>query len=139
MLQVLHNKMLRIISGKRQSDKVNMQSLRSENKMMSVNQMTCYHILIETFNIIHFGSSNNIKNNLIPKFERTRQGKLIVPLVKKSSCQGFSYYAAKLWNKLPTEIKSLGVNNKPVDSKDLKGFKRNIKKWIWNGGIPKSH
>ena len=42
-LQVIQNKMLRMIFGYRMEDKINMEKLREEIKMFSVNQMNIYH------------------------------------------------------------------------------------------------
>ena len=63
---------------------------------------------------------------------------LKVPLVTKASCRGFTYYAAKLWNSLPSKMR---VREKPhqdskVDRKRLNAFKSEIKAWICDGGVP---
>ena len=63
---------------------------------------------------------------------------LNVPLVKRVSCRGFSFYAARIWNELPADIRS---QEKPhqsvtVDEKRVGQFKAKIKKWIWDGGVP---
>ena len=46
-LQVLQNNMLRLIHGLRISNRVNMLELRTEIKIMSVNQMSIYHTIME--------------------------------------------------------------------------------------------
>ena len=63
-LQVLQNDMIRLINGKRRSQHTNMKELRAEMKMMSVNQMTVYHALLETFNIKNHGSVESIRQKL---------------------------------------------------------------------------
>ena len=63
-LQVLQNNRLRIIHGLRISDRVNMLELRTKIKMMSVNQMTIYHTIIEVFNILYNKSSEQIRFSL---------------------------------------------------------------------------
>ena len=42
-IQILQNKMLRLILGLKQKNYVNMQQVRENIKMMSVNQMCIYH------------------------------------------------------------------------------------------------
>ena len=54
--------MLRVIHGLRISNRVNMVELRTKIKMMSVNQMSIYHTIMEVFNIIHNKSSEQISN-----------------------------------------------------------------------------
>ena len=51
-LQTIQNTMLRMIFGFRMQDMVNMEKLRAEIGMFSVNQMNCYHVLIEAFNVM---------------------------------------------------------------------------------------
>ena len=59
-LQVVQNDMVRELFGHRRKDRINMQTLREKHNMMSVNQLACYHILIETFNILYNDSSPQI-------------------------------------------------------------------------------
>ena len=61
-LQIMQNNMLRIIHGLRISDRVSMLELRTEIKIMSVNQMTIYHTIMEVFNILYNYSSEQINN-----------------------------------------------------------------------------
>ena len=77
-----------------------------------------------------------MKKKLIPNSEHSKS--LKVPLVTKASCRGFTYYAAKLWNSLPSKMR---VREKPhqdskVDRKRLNAFKSEIKAWICDGGVP---
>ena len=55
-LQVIQNSMLRMIFGFRLQDQVNMEELRDKIGMFSVNQLNCYHVLKEAFNIINLSS-----------------------------------------------------------------------------------
>ena len=98
-LQVTQNKLFRLLDGKSKKDKVNVERIAKKFELMSINQMTCYHILMETYKIIHFGASEKLKKKLLPNSEHSKS--LKVPLVTKASCRGFTYYAAKLWNSLP--------------------------------------
>ena len=43
----------------------NMEKLRNELKMMSVNQLSCYHTAVEMFNIINYKSSASLHEELI--------------------------------------------------------------------------
>ena len=94
--------------------------------MFSVNQLNCYHVLIEAFNVIHFGSSSKIREKWIPNEQRIysnrRQHDVKVPKFDHVRCQGFSWFAAKMWNKLPENIKE-------IENPDL--FKVKIKDHIW--------
>ena len=68
---------------------------------------------------------------------------LRVPLVKKTSCRGFGYYAARLWNKLPAKIRISAMNVKSNQKSRLLSFQKSIKDWILGdpvkgikGGVP---
>ena len=131
-LQVLQNDMVRMLSMKRRSDKVNMADLRRKMGIMSVNQIAVYHILIETFNIVHYNSVEKIRNKLIvEKSEKalrsSAKGQLAVIKRPKENCLGFTYSASKLWNKLPKEISC---------QESPKTFKKMVKAWIWNNNVP---
>ena len=73
-----------------------------------------------------------IRNKLLPN--NPHSTRLTVPLFKKDSCRSFSYYAAKLWNLLPLEIRSNGMPKSGLDKRAedsrLNSFKTEIKKWI---------
>ena len=118
--------MLRMIFGFRISDQINMEKLRNEIGMFSINQLNCYHVLLEAFNIKHFGSSEKIQEKWVPENQRLYSNRRLhdvkVPKVDHVRCQGFSWYAAKLWNKLPEIIESI---QKPSI------FKTKKKDWIW--------
>ena len=53
--------MLRAMFGHKRADMVNIEKLRKDQGMLSVNQLACYHILIETFNILKKNSSPQIE------------------------------------------------------------------------------
>ena len=91
-LQVLQNDMIRELFGYKRKDRVNMDSLRAAQKMLSVNQIACYHILLETFNILVKNSSPQIKEKIKHR-ENTRydmrsneKGDLNVIEKPKKSC-----------------------------------------------------
>ena len=117
----------RMVFDYRIKDQVNMEKLREKIGMFSVNQLNCYHVYIEAFNIINYGSSEKILEKWRPKDHRVysnrRQHDVKVPKVDHVRCQGFSYYAAKMWNNLPVHIKEI---------KELNQFKARIKNHIWD-------
>ena len=126
-LQVMQNNMLRMIHGKRISDRVNMQDLRSRIKMMSVNQMNIYHTVMEVFNIIHYSSSDLLKEKY-SHHNRHSHRKNANNLVKvpeqpqRKYCTGFTYCGAKIYNSLPNNI---------LETQDRTTFKKLVKIWIW--------
>ena len=125
-LQVIQNGMLRMIFGYRQRDMVNMEKLRKSIGMFSINQMNIYHVLLEAFNIINHGSAEKIQEKwLTPNdshYSNRRKQNVRIPKVNHTSCQGFSWNGAKLWNQLPESLK---------DVKNGEAFKVQMKKYIW--------
>ena len=73
-LQTLQNSMLRTIYGLPPSQHTNMKKLRLSLKMMSINQMSVYHTLIETYNVIRNSSSDHLKEKLLPKADNKGYG-----------------------------------------------------------------
>ena len=128
LLQTLQNTMIRIILGINKKCHTNMQEVREKNKMMSVNQMCIYHILIEAYNVIRNSSSkqNKIKwsnkqeNKYSLRSETNHDQKIPEKPIPK--CTGFSYTGAKLFNKLPCDMK---------ESTNSNTFKLLAKAWIW--------
>ena len=106
---------------------INMQHLREKMGILSVNQLACYHILLETFNILNKNSSPQIEHKIKPKsnnYIHTRSSErkdLNVINKPKKNCIGFTYISAKLWNMLPVQIRDL---------KSPDPFKAAIKSWI---------
>ena len=97
--------------------------------------MVCfYHTLIETYNIVHYNSVEKIRKKLvIEKKEDDRilrsKAKDHLAVIKrpKESCVGFTYFASKLWNKLPDKIRN---------SKSSQTFKIMVKTWILDKNVP---
>ena len=125
-LQVIQNKMLRMIFEYTGEDRINMDNLREKIGMFSVNQINCYHVLLEAFNVIHFGSSEKIQEKWLKRnndaYSNRRSHNVEVPRVEHERCKGFAWYGAKMWNQLPEEIKT-------TENLDL--FKDKIKKYLW--------
>ena len=131
-LQVLQNKMLRVIHGLRISNRVNMVELRTKIKMMSVNQMSIYHTIMEVFNIIHNKSSEQISNKYSHherhSLRKNTNNYLRVPEKHEHrKCTGFTYCGAKVFNRLPIKTR---------ETKDRNIFKTLVKKWIWDEVTP---
>ena len=128
VIQTLQNSMIRIILGFKRKHHVNMQKEREKLKMMSVNQMSVYHTLLEAHNVIKNSSSNQIKlkwsnkheNKYCLRSETNNDQK--IPEKPISKCTGFSYTGAKLFNKLPSDIKEITNSNT---------FKSLAKAWVW--------
>ena len=83
-LQVVQNDILRVIYGKTRNSHTNMQKLREENKIMSVNQLSVYHVAMDMYNIINHSSSDLLQREfkLQPgryEFRSLEDGKVKVP------------------------------------------------------------
>ena len=126
-LQVIQNDMMRLLVGKSRKSHTNMEKIRKELKMMSVNQLSVYHSAIEMFNIINNKSSESLYEEM--KLESRgyglrglEEGKVKVPNKGKKSCNGFHYMGPKLWNFLPRHIRKTTIRNI---------FKDKLKDFIW--------
>ena len=127
-LQTLQNDMIRVVLNLKRKNHVNMQKVRERIKMMSVNQMAIYHTLLEAFNVIRKSSSEQIQKRWTNNHEKNHQTRsvsrndLIVPDKPKVKCTGFTYFASKLFNKLPMNIREAPNEN---------AFKILVKNYIW--------
>ena len=100
--------MLRAVFGYKREVKINMQRLRESISMFSVNQMNCYHVLVEAYNVVKNGSSNIIQEKWTHKNKeneyclrsKTNQ-EVKVPNKRNDKCLEFSYYGAQLDNQIP--------------------------------------
>ena len=98
-----------------------MKNVREEIKMMSVNQISVYHTLMEAYNIMRHSSSEQIHKkwtNIGEKKYSLRNisnNDLKVPEKPKLKCLGFTYSGAKLFNMLPPEMR---------ETKNLNTFKK---------------
>ena len=129
VLQTLQNTMIRIIFGYSKKKHINMERLRQKIKMMSVNQMCNYHNILEAYNVTKNSSSEQIKrkwsNRCDNKYTLRSETNhdLKIPVVPTSKCKGFTYYGAKLFNKLPCAMK---------ETTNRSTFKHLAKDWVWN-------
>jgi hypothetical protein len=126
-LQIVQNSMVRVILGLKQADHINMEKQRKKIKMMSVNQMSVYHTVMEAFNIINKTASEQLEKKLKlhegKHSEReSAKNELYVPMKPRIKCTGFSYLGPKLYNAIPKEVK---------EAKSTDDFKTKLKGWIW--------
>ena len=127
-LQTLQNLMLRVIFGFSKTQHINMQKLREKIELMSVNQMCVYHTILEAHNINVNSSSEQIKlkwshQHEVKYFFRSEaRNDQKVPEKPTSKCTGFSYYGAKLYNKIPCDIRK---------TPNSVQFKALVKEWTW--------
>ena len=126
-LQVVQNTMIRVIRGLKQADHINMKKVRKQINMLSVNQMSVYHTVMEAFNITNRTASEQLQNKLIRHEGRHSErsaanNELYVPKEPRINCTGFSYLGPKLYNMLTTDIKS---------AKSIEDFKNKLMGWIW--------
>ena len=92
---------------------------------------------METYKIMNFGSSELIRDKLTPASPHSKF--LTVPLFRRASCRSFSFYASRLWNTLPMEIGIRAMPKTGISEKseqNLSTFKKDIKRWILDGGVP---
>ena len=91
--------------------------------------MAIYHTLLETFNVVERGSSEQIRakwqytNAEAYALRRKNNNVRRVPDKPLISCTSFTYHAPKLFNQLPSKIKKI---------RDPDLFKKEIKTWIWD-------
>ena len=126
-LQVIQNDMIRLLIGKSRRSHTNMEKTRHQLKILSVNQLSCYHVAIEMFNIMNHKSSETLYEEMkvAPKGYSLRgieDGKVQVPEKGKKSCNGFHYIGPKLWNFLPGYIRKTTIRSI---------FKDKLKDFIW--------
>ena len=60
-LQVVQNSMVRVILGLKQADHINMREVRKQINMLSVNQMSVYHTVMEAYNIFNRTASEQLQ------------------------------------------------------------------------------
>ena len=107
VLQTLQKSMIKVIYGIKKKNHVNMKNVRENIKMMSVNQISVYHTLLEAYNIMRYSSSDQIHmkwTNISEKKYSLRSitnNDLKVPEKPMLKCLGFTYNGAKLFNMLP--------------------------------------
>ena len=127
-LQTLQNNMIRVIMGLKKEKHINMSHIRNKFQIMSVNQICIYHTILEAYNIMRNGASEQIQM----KWTNTRKNNyslrsitrkdLKVPDKPMPKCLGFSYNGSKLFNLLPKVLR---------ENQNSHTFKTLTKEWIW--------
>ena len=90
------------------------------SEMMSVNQISVYHILLEAYNVMRHSSTEQIHMKWTSVSEKkysltsVSNKVLKVPEKPKWKCLGFTYNGARLFNMLPLQIR---------ETKDTNAFK----------------
>lgn len=125
-LQIAQNSMMRLICGKRLTDRISISQLLESTNFLSVNQMAAQHVMSITWDIVKEDAIPEIKDKLILKQNKygTRaheREKLEVVQSKKEKYQSFINRCSKIWNEAPLTIKKC----------EKKGhFKTMVKKWV---------
>ena len=105
-----------------------MKKVRTKYKLMSVNQLSLYHTILEVYNVINKSSSDQLKEKFMPEKPRAytlrsqTEEKVKVPTKPTTKCTGFSYLGPKVWNHLPMEVRMIKTDE---------AFKEAVKDWIW--------
>ena len=92
-LQILQNKMMRIILRKKKSDRVSKHTMLEELNMLSINQTTCMSILMESWKALNLGVES-IKGN----FKTRNSKRFFNHLQGDKDPKSFVSVAAKLYN-----------------------------------------
>ena len=126
-LQVLQNDMIRLINGYTRSDHINMKELRAKTRLLSVNQLSVYHTVLEVYNVVWNNSSMQLKKKM-QKMQGSAyvtrsevRGDLPIPTKPSEGCLSFSYKGPKLWNLVPKHIR---------EETEQTTFKAELKAWI---------
>ena len=111
-LQLSQNSMMRLICGKRITDKVSIQKLLEKTNFLSVNQMAAQHIMCMTWDIVRENAIPEMKEKLILKknIYSTRafdEENLNVVCCAKEKHQSFLNRCSKIWNEAPISIKNV--------------------------------
>jgi hypothetical protein len=103
-LQILQNKMLRIISGVHLMDKVSIKSLLDRNNMFSINQMACFAILMDTWKSLNLGTLGpepSFKTRSSARYKNYLQG--------NADPKSFISMASKLYNLCSARFKTTNL------------------------------
>jgi hypothetical protein len=158
-LNVLQNEMMRIVTGRKLSDRISSKQMREELGIMSVNQLCCYHIIMETYSILVNETSEYIRDALIKMpegsdLEGEQQYRRHARVPKSEGRNNnFLFYAATLWNMLPKHMKVTDFRSQEAEesaepagscltekeeylrqkkhkAREARKFKGEVKKWI---------
>ena len=121
--------MIRVIFGLKKEKHTKMVKVCVKFKIMSVNQISVYHTLLESYNIIRNSSTEPTKCKWTDSSEKKyfirsiTNNDLRVPEKPIKKSQGFTYNAAKLFNMLPIHLR---------ETQNPTTFKSVTEAWIWD-------
>ena len=127
ILQILENKVLRIITGHGYDTPVS--QLLQESGQLSVHQQIAYHTLLTLFKVVKTGQPGYLAARLGVAHDtqqervgaRRRQHDIRLEYTKSISREGTLYRGKILWNSLPVNLRTIG---------SIASFKRRVKVWI---------
>ena len=128
ILQILENKVLRIITGRGYDTPIS--QLLEESGQLSVHQHVAYHTLLTIFKVMKTGEPGYLAGRLgVTREEvqldrvgaRRRQHDIRLEYSKSISREGTLYRGKRLWNTLPVNLRT---------SRSIASFKRGVKSWI---------
>jgi hypothetical protein len=107
-LQIAQNKLLRLLTGSRLSDKKSVSSMLGQLGLSSVNQMTAEARLLETWKATHLTGAPlaDILVKKLPGSSSTTRSISNSDLVTQGASRSFGNLASKLWNKADPEIRN---------------------------------
>jgi hypothetical protein len=124
-LQILENKMLRMVTNSKLKDHKHTADLVKESGLLSINQLNAQSKLLETWKALNI-NKYPIRFNKTPKnVHETRLStddqRLVVSAKTKRACATFIGDCPKVWNCSSSEVKN---------AKTLYGAKKAIKKYV---------
>ena len=128
ILQILENKVLRILTGHGYETPVS--QLLEESGQLSIHQQVGYHTLLTIFKVMKTGEPGYLAGRLGVTQEeahldrigaRRRQHDIRLEYSKSISREGTLYRGKRLWNTLPVNLRT---------SRTIASFKRGVKSWI---------
>jgi len=135
-LQTMQNHMVRSIYNIKLSNRINMDRLRHDLGILSLNQTACIASIAEFRKSLKFDTipqvSASLSSNKLVGRKKTRQetrGLIRLPRCSTSINQnGYLHTTGTIWNRLPADIRDLEISQKT--------FKNRLRKWIHDSDIP---
>ena len=128
ILQILENKVLRIITGHGYNTPIS--QLLEDSGQLSVNQLVAYHTLLTVFKVVKTGEPGYLAERLgvgrgeVPQDRvraRRRQHDIRLEYRLSISRTGTLYRGKRLWNSLPVTLRT---------ARSVGSFKRGVKRWV---------
>ena len=106
-LQTIVNNVMRLISGKKLSDRVPIRDLHACTGIPSVNQMTVQAMLMEAWKMMHGHSGLKMFEKVDGVTRAASAGDVKIPKSVGNKINGYAYYASKIWNNTDAEIRNI--------------------------------